>query len=182
MPRILVGKSFARKYVPEMSAACRTGYFDASAVGVGSSFYSPCDLVVETGPTATGMEFILRTVERGAALPAVVYAFTRKIGILPGERWLGAFVYDNMFFERGEFFCHIFARICSAAGIGVIVSANVIIYFRIPQIKYRIFRISSQTTAFTFTNRIFHIRKQLFQSRSFGQYRVWNTELFIYLC
>jgi hypothetical protein len=72
MSRVLVGHPLADKDVAEVGAAFSTGDLRPAAVGISLTMYGAWALVVERGPSAARVEFVGRSIEKGAALSADV--------------------------------------------------------------------------------------------------------------
>jgi hypothetical protein len=106
MPRILGREPFSNEDVAEVASAVVANYFRAAAVGVGDSFDSAGDFVVETGPAAAGVEFIVGVIKRSLTLPAYVNAVGFVIPVFAGKRPFGALVQDDPGFFRSEVVQH----------------------------------------------------------------------------
>ncbi len=95
------GVAFAFEDVPQVPAAGRAGDLGAPAVRVAGADHRAGDLLVEAGPAAAGVEFAGGSVERRAALPALVGALLECVLIFADEGHLGALVEDHALFFRG---------------------------------------------------------------------------------
>jgi hypothetical protein len=63
-----------------------------------TAIYCPGNFVVKRRPSAMGVEFVFRTVERGFAASANVGSHLEKIIVDATEGWLSAFMYDDELF------------------------------------------------------------------------------------
>ena len=98
MPGVLGGEPLVQEHVAQMSPAIGAGDLRAPAVGVHLAMHGVSDGVVEAGPTATGVELVLRLVERGVASLAEVGAPGPVLFVLPGKRSFGAHLQDDAVF------------------------------------------------------------------------------------
>ena len=87
--RIFGRKAFARKDMPQVSAAAGTGDFGTPAVGIRRAPHGTGDFVVETRPAAPGVELVLRTVQRRTALAATVNPLSAMLVITARKRRFG---------------------------------------------------------------------------------------------
>lgn len=97
------GKPFAFKDVAEVATAVGANDFGAPTIGVGYALDRTGYFIVERRPAAVRFKLTGGMVKRCAALPAHVGSGFFVVGVLAGERPLGAFVEDNVFFFGGEF-------------------------------------------------------------------------------
>ena len=102
MPRVFRGEFLAAENVPQMTAAGCAQYLGPAPVGISDIFDAAKNLIVKTGPAAAGMEFAPGIVKRCITAAAKVRPRIGSRFIFTGERRFGAFVYDNLFFFRGE--------------------------------------------------------------------------------
>jgi len=84
--------------MPEMSAARGTLDLGAVPIRIQQLFDSPRDGVVETGPAAACVKFIVGLVEKGTTLATDVGSIFKEIIIFSTKRTFGAFMQDDMFF------------------------------------------------------------------------------------
>ena len=98
--RIFGRKAFARKDMPQVSAAAGTGDFGTPAVGIRRAPHGTGDFVVETRPAAPGVELVLRTVQRRTALAATVNPLSAMLVITARKRRFGTLVDDHTSFFR----------------------------------------------------------------------------------
>lgn len=88
MARIFSGKSFARKDVAQMGSALGAENLRTASVGIRFAAHGTRNFIVEAGPAAAGIEFILRTVQRSTAPAAAVGARLRRGGNIYRKRAL----------------------------------------------------------------------------------------------
>lgn len=88
MARIFSGKSFARKDVAQMGSALGAENLRTASVGIRFAAHGTRNFIVEAGPAAAGIEFILRTVQRSTAPAAAVGAVFVVEVIFTGKRAL----------------------------------------------------------------------------------------------
>ena len=93
--RILRGKSLVQKHMPQVSSAFGAGDLGAPSVGVGRPHHGARNLVIETGPAAPRVELVGGTVQRRAALAAVVYARLAVVIISARKGRFGTLVDDH---------------------------------------------------------------------------------------
>ena len=74
MARIFSGKSFVRKDVAQMGSALGAENLRTASVGIRFAAHGTRNFIIEAGPAAAGIEFILRTVQRSTAPAAAVGA------------------------------------------------------------------------------------------------------------
>lgn len=74
MARIFSGESFARKDMAQMGSAPGTENLRTASVGIRFAAHGTRNFIIEAGPAAAGIEFILRTVQRSTAPAAAVGA------------------------------------------------------------------------------------------------------------
>ena len=72
MARVFRGETLPDKDMPQVSPATGTGNFGTLPVGIERPFDRPGNFVVETGPSASRIEFVFRAVELCSALFAEV--------------------------------------------------------------------------------------------------------------
>ena len=58
MPGVFWGEPFANEYMTKVPAAISANNFRPAAIGIGYTKYGAGDLIVKTGPAATGIEFV----------------------------------------------------------------------------------------------------------------------------
>lgn len=75
MPGVLAREAFARKNVPKVASAVVAQDLGAPTIGIAFAPHGSWDLIVKTGPTATGTELILRPVQWIFTAAADVYAW-----------------------------------------------------------------------------------------------------------
>ncbi len=92
MTRILFGKAFTEKNMPQMGSAFAAGNFRALPVRVGAAFDGAWDFIVETWPTTVGFELGFGAVKRRATAFADVCAFFPEGEVFAREGGFGAFV------------------------------------------------------------------------------------------
>ena len=98
--RIFGRKAFARKDMPQVSAAAGTSDLRPSSVGIRRAPHGTGDFVVETRPAAPGIELVLRTVQRRTALAATVNPLSAMLVITARKRRFGTLVDDHTSFFR----------------------------------------------------------------------------------
>jgi hypothetical protein len=74
--RVLVGHPLAEKDVPEVAATLSACDLRPPAVGIRVAMDGARALVVERGPSAAGVEFVGRSIQKGAALAADIVSTT----------------------------------------------------------------------------------------------------------
>lgn len=103
MADVFCSDALSLEDMPQMSSAILAEDLDAVPICVRFPTDGTVDFVIETRPAATGLELILRTIERCIALPAEI----RSSGLIPQQfAGTGAFrslVQDDSFFVRIEF-------------------------------------------------------------------------------
>ena len=62
MPRVLRGEAFAFKDVAQVAFAIRTDDFNPAAIRIRVLVDRPGDLIIEAGPSATGLKLIRRLI------------------------------------------------------------------------------------------------------------------------
>lgn len=72
MARIFSGKSFVRKDVAQMGSALGAENLRTASVGIRFAAHGTRNFIIEAGPAAAGIEFILRTVQRSTAPAAAI--------------------------------------------------------------------------------------------------------------
>ena len=102
MSRIFRRISFAGEYVAEMRLAGVADNFRSRSVGIGNFFHRIRNFLIKARPTAAGMKFGIRGIERGVASPADIGAVAKIIRVLAGKRHFRTFVNDDAFFIGGE--------------------------------------------------------------------------------
>jgi len=103
VPGVFLGKAFAFKDVAEVATAVGANDFSAPPIGICHALDRTGYFIVERRPAAVRFKLTGGMVKRRAALPAHVGSGFFIVGVLAGERPLGAFVEDNVFFFGGEF-------------------------------------------------------------------------------
>lgn len=101
MPDVLFRKPLTLEDMPEMGTASGALDFRSFPVCIRDPLDRSFYLVVEAGPAASGVELVLRSVERGFAPPADIDARLEVSLILSGERYLRPFVNYDLFLFRG---------------------------------------------------------------------------------
>ena len=102
MAYVLVRHAFAFKDVAKMSATVLAQNFNSATIGVGFAMDSAFDFVIETRPAATGMELVLRFVQRRIAATADVRAIGVVVGQFTRAGKFGPLVNDYVFFFLTE--------------------------------------------------------------------------------
>src|SRR5450756_1958742 len=103
MPGVLRRESFAGEHVPEVGAAAGAYYLGLRAIRIGELFNGSVYFIVEAGPAAAGVEFILRPKERSTA-PFADVDPRLKVGlVLPAERRLCTLVDNDSLLFRCQF-------------------------------------------------------------------------------
>lgn len=115
--RIFLGHLFAVEDVSEVTTAVLAHDFDSRAVGVYFASNRIFDFVVEGGPAAAAVEFIVGFVEGGVASFANVGAFDKVVRIFTGESVFGSFVEEYPAFFSGEFVVFWFVHFLSFRGV-----------------------------------------------------------------
>ena len=103
VPRALERVALAEENVAEVAMAVPAEDLGAPAVGICLAPHGAADLVVETGPTAPGVELVGRTVEGRVAPLTEVGTGQRVVLEFAGERALGAFLQDDVLLRGGQF-------------------------------------------------------------------------------
>lgn len=103
MTDILLSQSFALEDVPQVPVAVLADDLDSVAVGIDIASDRSGNLVVEAGPAAMALEFVVRLVQRGVATSADKCAGIFQVGVFAGKGSLGAFVEDNASLLRRQF-------------------------------------------------------------------------------
>ena len=98
MTNILGCQPFTKKNMAEMTSATGTRDFGPPTVGIGRTPDGARDLVIETGPSATGVEFVRRTVQRRTALPAYIGSGGFMFVETPRKKSFGTLFEDHVFF------------------------------------------------------------------------------------
>lgn len=104
MARIFSGKSFARKDVAQMGSALGAENLRTASVGIRFAAHGTRNFIVEAGPAAAGIEFILRTVQRSTAPAAAVGAVFVVEVIFTGKGRFGSFSNDHPLFFGSQWF------------------------------------------------------------------------------
>ena len=99
---VFFGQAFADKNMAEVAAAIGAEYLGAPPVGVCFFAYRTGYFVIESRPTAAGVELVGRAVQRRFAPPADVFACGKMLVVLARKWALCAFVFDDPFFFRAE--------------------------------------------------------------------------------
>ncbi len=92
MARVSRRESLPLEDMAEVAAAARALDLHPFPVRVGDATHRPRDLLVEGRPTAVGVEFVVRPIERSPALSALVRSGPEVRLVLAGERGLGSLV------------------------------------------------------------------------------------------
>ena len=100
MARVLGGKPFSVEYVAKVPVTGSAHDLGSSSIRVLNVLNSPRDLVVKTGPSAIGFEFVGRAVKGRIAPSAHISAGSLVVIEFSCERALGSFVKDHSFFFR----------------------------------------------------------------------------------
>ena len=87
----------------KMAAAISANDLGAAAIGVGMTLDGLWNLVVEAGPAAAALEFILGTIKRRIAATANESAGVFQVGVFAHEGPLRTFAKDHVFFGRAQF-------------------------------------------------------------------------------
>jgi hypothetical protein len=96
------GEAFPYEHMAQVAPAPSALDLDSLSVGIGKSAHRPGDLLVERRPAAVGLELVFRTVERSAALLALVDPGFEVAFVLTGERSLGPFVENDLLLRPVE--------------------------------------------------------------------------------
>ena len=104
MARIFSGKSFVRKDVAQMGSALGAENLRTASVGIRFAAHGTRNFIIEAGPAAAGIEFILRTVQRSTAPAAAVGAVFVVEVIFTGKGSCGSFSNDHPLFFGSQWF------------------------------------------------------------------------------
>lgn len=104
MARIFSGKSFVRKDVAQMGSALGAENLRTASVGIRFAAHGTRNFIIEAGPAAAGIEFILRTVQRSTAPAAAVGAVFVVEVIFTGKGSFGSFSNDHPLFFGSQWF------------------------------------------------------------------------------
>lgn len=97
MARVLCGKTLAFEYVPQVAVAVCAADLHPSAIRICKPPHGTRNLLVETRPPASGMEFRVGSIQLGIAAPANVGAGTIFIFVFAAEWRLGTPAHENLF-------------------------------------------------------------------------------------
>ena len=97
MAGISTRQALAGEDVAQVCAAGGAGYLSPIPVGIGRAAHRACYLLVKARPTASGMEFICRPVDRCIAPSAQVNAVFEQPVVFPAEGRLGPLMQDYVF-------------------------------------------------------------------------------------
>lgn len=102
VPSIFWRQTLAFEYVPQVPATIFAQNFDAAPVGIDLASHSTLEAIVEAGPAASGIKFIVRSIELGIASSTEIGADAIIVVQLTTSRSLGSFVDDDPSFFVGK--------------------------------------------------------------------------------
>lgn len=102
MSGVLRSEPFPFKDMAEMAPTAGALDLDTLSVRIGDPTDGPRDLLVERGPTAVGVELVLRAVEYRSAALTLVRSRLKVALVLARERRLGTLPDDHALFGPGE--------------------------------------------------------------------------------
>ena len=102
MPGVLGGKAFAFKNVSEVPAAGGADDFHALPVRIGTPDDGSGDGLVEGGPAAAGIEFVLGVVQGRPAASAGIGSVGLVVPVAAAERGFRRTVGNDLFFIVGQ--------------------------------------------------------------------------------
>ncbi len=103
MAGILLRKSFAQKNMSQVAVAVGAHNLCPAPVRVAQSCNGPGYLVVETGPSATGIELGCGFVQRGITLFAVIDPWLVVLVVFSAKGSFGSLFQDHLLLFPGEF-------------------------------------------------------------------------------
>ena len=104
MTRVLRRQPLALEEMAQMTAATGAKNLRAVSVGIGCTPYRTGNRIVEARPAASGIELVLRTVQRRAALAAAIRALLVEAAVTAREGHFGGFVDNYASFFGGQRF------------------------------------------------------------------------------
>lgn len=103
MPGVLGGKALALKNMAQMPSAGSAEYLHPAPIRIRLTTDRTWYLIVETRPTAAGIELILRLEKGSITAPAMVNPLFIESIVLAGEGPFRALEFDDAFFLWREF-------------------------------------------------------------------------------
>lgn len=103
MTRVFLRHAFADEHMAQVAITVRAAYFGPRAIGIGNAFNRSFDLLVEAGPTTSGMELVVGPVEFRIAAFADVGALLEIVVVLAAEGRFGTLVLNDVSLFFREF-------------------------------------------------------------------------------